>query len=373
MRKLLLLSPALSLIVFSSACRNGDDAAAAQQESMPQMATQVVAIPAEERELVEELELVGETIPKRYVEIMSETPGVISEILVEEGATVSEGQPLFSLDEVKLRSALEEAQANLELSKLNFNRQSSLYEQNLVSKKELDQARQRRDADQALVALRQRQLADSHVVAPFDGRVGERLVNLGQVISAGEILTRLVSTNPIGVEFEAPERFLGQLKIGQSIDISVSAYPNETFSGQIQYIAPYVNSDTRAATIRAWFPNDDQRLLPGMFATLNLQLSLKDRALLIPEAALFRLLGDATATIYVIDENGAAQMRTVEIGARIARFVEIVKGLEAGTQVIVEGYQKIGPGSPVKLAPPEAAAVYTGVPIPSPEKGPTEN
>jgi len=359
MRYLLLLLSAVSLTIVNTACRKGETDGSARQGDMPQMATQVVAIPAQERELVEELELVGETIPKKYVEIMSETPGVISEILVEEGATVSEGQPLFTLDEVKLRSALEEAQANLELSELDFDRQSSLYEKNLVSKKELDQARQRRDADQALVALRQRQLADSHVVAPFGGRVGERLVSLGQVIAAGEILTRLVSTNPIGVEFEAPERFLGELKVGQSIDIRVTAYPNETFSGQIHYIAPYVNSDTRAASIRAWFPNDDQRLLPGMFATLNLQLSLKDQALLIPEAALFRLLGDATAMVYVIDEESVAQMRTIQIGARIPRFVEVVKGLEAGTQVIVEGYQIIGPGSPVKLAPPEAAAVYT--------------
>ena len=322
------------------------------------MGTPVVAVPVSKRPVAEELQLIGTALADEYVEIQAETSGTLAEVLFEEGEVVVAGQVLARLDRRKLVSSMEEAQANLTLSETDFQRITKLFQESLVSSQEYDIARRRLDADRALVDLRKRQLEEAEVIAPFDGILGSRQISPGQVITRDQSLTTLVDIDPIEIEFNVPERFLSVCEVGQTIRLQVAAYPDQSFEGQVYFVAPLIDLRTRTALIKARVANPDGKLLPGMFATLELILTIREEALVIPEAALFRLLPEDSAMVYVVDEEGVAQLRTIKIGARLARLVEARAGLAEGEQVIVEGYQKIGPGSPVALAPPQAAAVY---------------
>jgi membrane fusion protein (multidrug efflux system) len=155
---------------------------------------------------------------------------------------------------------------------------------------------------------------------------------------------------------KVPERYLRQLQIGQQLEFTVAAYPDQKFRGEVYFISPQIDESTRTALIKARIANPEAKLRGGMFASLDLTLQVRDAAILIPEPALMSN-GD-NFSVFVVDEKGTAQTRPVEVGLRLAGKAEVLKGLAAGEKVVVEGVQKLRPGAPVKLAPPEAAAPY---------------
>ena len=320
--------------------------------------TQVVAVAAKVEAVADTLSLIGSLAADEMVALQSETAGVIERIAFEEGQQVEMGQLLMELDQSKLAASVVEAQANLALSQSNFERNQELFDGKLISRQEFDQARTRFEADQALLDLRKRQLKDTRITAPFRGVVGVREVSPGQVISPNVTLTWLVSLDPIKLEFNVPERFLSVCRQGQTLEVKVAAYPEISFTGEVYFVAPFVEPELRTTLVKARIANEESLLKPGMFATVDLTLTVREEAIVIPEPALFRSLDEERAMVYVIDQAGQAQMRTVRVGERKARKVEILQGLTAGEEVIVEGTQKIGPGSPVVRAPAEAAQIY---------------
>ncbi len=320
--------------------------------------TQVVAVAARVETVADTLSLIGSLAADEMIALQSETAGVVEQINFEEGQHVEAGHLLLQLDQSKLAAAVIEAEANLALSQSNFQRNQELLGSELISRQEFDQARTRFEADQALLDLRKRQLKDTRITAPFAGVVGARAVSPGQVISPNTSLTWLVSLDPIKLEFNVPERFLSVCREGQDLEIKVAAWPEDRFQGKVYFVAPFVETDLRTTLVKARIPNKDQRLKPGMFANLDLTLTIRDQAIVIPEPAIFRNLDEERALVYVVDENNLAQLRTVRVGERKSRKVEILQGLDAGEEVIVEGGQKIGPGSPIVRAPEQAAAIY---------------
>lgn len=324
----------------------------------PMMPTQVVAVAAKTEAVADKLSLIGTVAADEMVELKSETAGLVESIHFTEGQHMEKDQLLIELDQSKLQSAVVEAEANQALSQSNFKRNRELLDGNLISKQEFDQSKTRFEADTALVDLRKRQLKDTRITAPFSGTVGSREVSPGQVISQNTTLTWLVSLDPVKLEFNVPERFLSVCKTGQTIDVKVAAYPQNKFEGIVFFVAPFVEPQLRTTLVKATLANPEELLKPGMFATLDLTLTIRDKAIVIPEPAIFRTLDDKRAMIYVVDAENQAQLRTVLVGERKSKKVEILEGLAEGEMVIVEGSQKIGPGSPVKFAPAEAADIY---------------
>jgi len=164
------------------------------------------------------------------------------------------------------------------------------------------------------------------------------------------VLTWLTDLDPVKIEINVPERFVGALKIGQPIEIKVAAYPGKKFKGEIYFISQQLDPTTRTVLIKGKVPNPDSQLKPGMFANLDLTVAVREKALVIPERGLSRVLNDNKAMVFIVDDKSKAQMRPVKLGIRLAGEVEIVEGLQPGEKVIVEGLQKIGPGSVVKVA-----------------------
>lgn len=335
-------------------------------------AVQAVVVVAREHPVAESLALVGSLVANEMVELKSETEGTVQEIRFQEGQRVKTGDPLILLDETKFAAAAAEAEATFKVSASNFERAKTLSQQKLISKQELDQNAASFQAAQAAFDLKKRQLKDARITAPFSGVVSARRISPGQVIDKNTLLTILVDLDPVKVEFNVPERFIGQLKIGQKIMVKLVAYPDRSFEGEVYFIAPYVDEVQRTALLKGKIPNPNNELKPGMFANLDLTLQIKDRAIVIPESAVLSS-GDRTM-VYVVDNQDTAQVRPVRLGIRQAGMVEILTGLATGERVVAEGIQKVRPGGKVKAAeksPPSAgtneAPARTSGALPQPD------
>jgi membrane fusion protein (multidrug efflux system) len=321
------------------------------------MVVQVIAVEAKREPIMETLSLVGTLLANEVVEVKSEIEGMIVSLPFQEGQRVEKGDLLVQLDDSELSAAVAEAEANFKLTQITYERNKQLFNDKLISQQEYDQSQAAFNASRATVERRKSELKHTRIFASFPGVVGGRQVSPGQVISKNTTITWVVDLDRLKAEFSVPERFLGQLRLGQKIQIAVAAFPAEKFVGEVYFIAPQVDPAMRTALIRAYVSNADQKLKPGMFANLDLALRVKEDAVVIPEPALMPI-GDRV-TVLIVDKDQTAQLRPVKVGMRIAGMAEILSGLNSGDLVIVEGTQKARPGGKVRLAPAEAAKPYT--------------
>jgi membrane fusion protein (multidrug efflux system) len=308
-------------------------------------ASRVKAVQVSVQPVEEKISLVASISANESIDVKSEIEGTIAQVNFEEGQPVEEGQLLIRLDTRKWDASVAEAEAEFKLAEANRNRAEAMMKNQTISLQEYDQAMATYEARKASLDLMKQQLKDARILARFSGITGARRVSPGQVIGKDTLLTSLIDIEPVKVEFQVPERFLGQLRVGQSIAFRVPAYPGEEFRGVVYFIDPQVDLTTRTVLVKARQDNKDGRLRPGMFGNLDLILTVREQALVVPESAILRD-GDAVI-LYTIGPEGTALMVPVELGARMPGLVEIVKGLSGGEMVIYEGTQKIGPGAPV--------------------------
>ncbi len=337
----LLAALAIAAPVCFGGCGKRDPADSAGGPVIP-----VVAMEARLQPVTESLSLVGSVLANEVVDIKSETDGIVQEINFQEGQRVAKGDLLLRLDETKFSTALAEAEANFSLSKANFDRASQLVKDHLIAQAEFDQAMAMFNLNQATVDRRKRDLKDARIYAPFAGIIGARYVSPGQVIARDTRLTMLVDLDPVKVELNVPERFLSQVHLEQELLLSVAAFPARKFRGQVYFIAPQVDPATRTALIKAQIPNPNQELKPGMFANLDLTLQVREKAVVVSEAAL--VLTQDKTSVWVVGPDDTVQPREVTVGLRLPGLVEITQGLQGGEKVIVEGVQKVMKGAKVK-------------------------
>ncbi len=311
-------------------------------------AAQAVVVAAKVQAVSETLSLVGTVAANEMVEIKSETEGTVEKVSFTEGQPVKEGDLLLQLDETKFAATANEAEANFKLSQANHERSKQLFRDKLISQQEFDQIAAQFQANQADLDLKRRQLKDAKIRAPFEGVISSRSISRGQVIGKNTTLTWVVDLDPVKVEFSVPERYVGQVRVGQKIEVTVAAYPGRTYSGEVFFVAPFIEPATRTALVKAMIPNEKHELKPGMFANLDLTLQLKEQAIVIPESSVLAS-GDGNV-IYVIDAQDTAQIRPVKLGIRQAGLVEITAGLQPGERVVAEGLQKVRPGGKVKAS-----------------------
>lgn len=356
---LIRLAVFLALLPALAACKKAEGPAqggAPAGKGGGGFAIQVVAVPVRQQPVVESIGLVGSVTANEFVDIKAEADGTVLDIQFAEGQRVEKGAVLVLLDEAKARASLVEAEANHKLSISRYERAAQMLKEKLIPQQEYDQAFAALSVSEATVSLRQRLLRDMKILAPFAGFTGSRQISPGQVISRATPLTSVVDLDTVKIEVNVPERYLSQMRVGQALNFRVAAFPGESFRGEVYFISPQLDINTRTVLVKAKVPNPETKLRGGMFASLDLSLRLREAALVIPEPALMNN-GDRVL-VFVVDDAGKAQMRPIQVGVRLAGFAEVTQGLKEGENVVVEGVQKLAPGMPVKLAPPEAAAPY---------------
>ena len=304
----------------------------------------VSVAPVRSETMAQKLEALGNARANESVDISSKTSNVVTAVRFGDGQRVNRGQGLVQLDAAQTRADVAAAEAAVAESERLYNRSRELMATEALSKAQFDQLEATLKANRARLAAAQARLEDTVIRAPFSGRVGLRRVSVGTLISPGDVITTLDDTSVIKLDFTVPENFLSTLREGLAVRATAPAFSGRTFVGKVSSIDSRVDMNTRAVTVRALLANEDGALRPGMF--LNVALANDDReTLVIPEQA---LTPEAEKQFVFVVADGKAQRREVRIGSRRPGSVEVLAGLRAGEQVIVEGTQKVRDGVPVR-------------------------
>jgi membrane fusion protein, multidrug efflux system len=312
------------------------------------MAVPVETAPVHVGPVQRRLTAVGSLRSNESVIVRPEIAGRIVEFGFQEGERVEKGQPLVLLDDSIWRSAVEQAQAALELSQANYERAVDLLQRKAGTNKARDEAFSQMRVDQAVLELARARLDKSVITAPFDGVVGLRKVSVGDFVNVGQDMVNLEQIDPLKADFRIAEIYLGAVRPGQRIELAVDAFPGETFEGEVYAIDPLIDESGRSIVLRARLPNAEGRLRPGLFARVTLVLNERDDALQIPEQALVPQ-GQEQFVFRVLD--GKAALTKVQVGIRREGMVEIVSGLGPEDEVVTAGQLKIRDGAPVQPLP----------------------
>ncbi|WP_313116950.1 efflux RND transporter periplasmic adaptor subunit [Ectopseudomonas guguanensis] len=373
-RMLIMLGVVLVVVLALAAYKGFSIYQQIQMFSAPQPAISVSAALAEEQPWQGRLPAIGTLKAYQGVDLAAEVDGIVSEVLFESGQKVRLGQPLIQLDSEVERANLATAEAVRSLARVEFERGRSLVSRQNISKSEFDRLNAELLKAQATVSQLRAQLGKKRVLAPFSGTIGIRQVDTGDYLSPGAAIATLQDLSRLHVDFFLPEQRAPQLQVGQRVLVGVAAYPGETFEGQIAAINPKVENETRNLQVRATLSNPDEKLLPGMFANLEVLLPGDETKIVVPETAItYTLYGNS---VYVVkekqdndgkalkDADGNTQLtverRFVETGERRAGRVVIVKGLQAGEQVVTSGQLKLDNGAHVEVVEDPALAIQAG-------------
>jgi membrane fusion protein (multidrug efflux system) len=308
------------------------------------------------------LSAVGSLEAVQGITVSAELSGKIVQIDFKPGSLVKAGELLLRQDTSSEEAQLRAAEAAATLAKLNMERFGKLLIERTIAQSQFDNAEAAYKQAVAQADNIRAGIAKKTIRAPFAGRLGIRLVNLGQVINAGEPIVSLQSLDPIYVNFSLPQQQLPQLKPGLMVRVTADALPGDVIEGKITAINPQVDAATRNIRIQATLANPDERLRPGMFVNVAVVLPARDRVLVIPATAV--LYAPYSDSVFVVeekeDEGGGPPVRFVrqqfaQLGEKRGDFVSVVSGLREGQTVVSTGVFKLRNGQSVvvdnRLAP----------------------
>ncbi|MCW7540379.1 efflux RND transporter periplasmic adaptor subunit [Aquabacterium sp. A7-Y] len=351
-------SPATALAAGEGAPRKGAAAAAPAGGGNGPTGGPVAVEVAQARSatLSEEAQAVGTLRSRQGVVLRPEVAGRIAALGFKDGERVRRGQLLVQLDATLVAAQVRQAEAQLSIARANDKRNRELLAENFVSQASVDQTAANLQVAEAQLALARAQLARTRILAPFDGTVGLRLVNVGDYVNAGADLVNVEDLRTIHVDFRLPERYLPQLQQGQAAAVTLDALPGRRFQARIEALDPQIDADGRSVLARASIANAEGVLRPGMFARVDIELSTRQGVVVVPEEALLPQGGKQ----YVIkavqgrttqgQAARVAQRVEVTTGARRKGQVEIVSGVAADETVVTAGHQRLQrDGAPLRI------------------------
>jgi RND family efflux transporter MFP subunit len=313
------------------------------------------------------------------IDIASQIAGVVKTVHFKSGDDVAAGAPLVDIDDSVDQADLKNGMAQLRNADVTLERQQQLVVGGNTAKAQVDSALAARDSAAASVERTKAIIAQKTIVAPFAGRLGISKVDVGQYVAVGFSMVTLQQLDPIYVDFSTPEQALKTLAVGQEARLTVDAFPGQTFAGKIGAIDARVSQDTRNVLVRAEFANTDHRLLPGMFAQVEIASGAPAEVLTLPRTAIIYSLygdnvfvvkpappkeGEAQAASADKKDNLIVERRFVRIGATRGERVAILEGVEAGDLVVSSGQIKLQPNFPVIIDNPGALPPRAELPKP---------
>jgi membrane fusion protein, multidrug efflux system len=304
------------------------------------------------------------------VVIRPEIAGVVRAIHFTEGGPVRQGQVLFELEDEALvgqmasrRAALRAAEATVEDARRTWERQRELFARDLIARADAERAQtelQRATAEldrlRAELGLAETLRRETRLRAPFAGLISERAVDRGAYVTAGQALATIYQVDPLELEFFLPERHIGAVRRGQAVAVTIAAYHNRAFQGQVDFVSPAVREATRDFLLKATIPNPEGLLRPGAFATALVTVDVREDRPVVPEEA---LVATRLGYLVFVVEDGIAHTREVRIGLRQNGLVEVLDGVAAGERVVRAGHLRLSGGDPVEAVGGEPPAERT--------------
>jgi membrane fusion protein (multidrug efflux system) len=300
---------------------------------------------------------VGTLTAIHSVTLAAELSGRVTEILFDSGQTVHKGQELVRLDTSVEQAQLQAAQADEVLSAQSLKRATALQEHGSNTPADLEAAQAKAASSNAAIAQLRATITKKVIRAPFDGRIGIRQVELGQILGPSSPISTLQSVSPIYAEFWLPQQTLGELRLGMDTSLHTDAFPQAVWSGKITTITPEVDVATRNVRIRASFPNLDGQLRPGMYGNVEVLSPDKRQVLIIPATSvLYAPYGDSVFTVGDKKElkegetaGLVATQKFIRVGERRGDYIAVESGLSAGDTIASGGVFKLRNGQAVAV------------------------
>ena len=323
---------------------------------------------AEYQDWLPQLSAVGSLRAERGADLSAEVAGTVEAIEFTSGDYVKPGQMLLRLRSADDAAHLESLKAAAALAEINYNRDKAQFEAQAISQAVVDSDAANLRSARAQAAEQQALLDKKFVRAPFAGQIGIRAVDLGQYLAAGTKIVTLQQLDPIFVDFYLPQQSLSQIHSGQKVSIATDSFPGQSFDGAISAMDPQVDPGTRNVVVRATLKNSVHKLLPGMYATVSIEVGAPVRYLTLPQTAV--AYNPYGATVYVVahqaaDAKGAsgappagapaqgeglvAKQVFVTTGPTRGDQVAILKGISEGDEIVTSGQIKLRNGALITI------------------------
>ncbi len=290
----------------------------------------------------------------RGADLSAQVAGVVEEIAFDSGNDVPAGKVLLRLKPNDDYAKLQQLQAAAELADQTLKRDQEQLAAQAISQANIDSDVSSLKGARAQVAAQQAMIEEKIVRAPFAGQLGIRQVDLGQYLAAGTAVVTLQALDPMLIDFYVPQQALAKLRTGFSVTAAVDAFPGQTFAGTVESINSKVDPGSRNVQVRASFHNADKRLIPGMFATVQIADGEKKSRITLPQTAItYNPYGDA---VFIVEQHGnddkgqpryTVQQRFVKLGGTRGDQVAIEDGIKPGEVVVTAGQIKLRNGSAV--------------------------
>jgi multidrug efflux system membrane fusion protein len=309
----------------------------------------------------------GKTVAREVVMIQPQVPGRITEIHFTDGARVKRGQPLFTIDPRPFRALVDQAEGNLaqakaalDLAKIDFDRVQNLVNTKAISKSDFDSRKNAVDVADAQVKQREAELQNAQINldycsirSPIDGRAGQRLVDIGNIVKENE--TQLLSIqrlDPIYADFTVTEAQLTSVQENmRNGTLKVEAWlpdaPKAVRNGDLTFLDNAVQDQTGTVKLRATIQNADDYFWPGRFVKVRLVLATQHDAIVVPASS--PQMSAKGPFVYVVKKDATAEMRPITLGQQQGDYVVIQSGVKPGEQVVTNGQLGVTPGGKVRV------------------------
>jgi membrane fusion protein, multidrug efflux system len=308
----------------------------------PLFASGFIVVPAQMNELIYST---GSLIPDEEVELSFEASGKVVEILFNEGSRVKKGELMAKINDKPLQAQLLKLESQLKLSMEREFRQRQLLGSDAISRESYDQALTELQSLEADILLIKARISETELRAPFDGIVGLRMISEGAYATTQTKIVQLVKLSPLKLEFSVPERYAGEILPGFPVTFVVDGI-QKTFEAKVYAVAPKVDVNTRTIIVRALYPNINEELKPGRFASVRALLSQVENTISVPTQAIIPEMDGEKVFVY---RKGKAEEIRVTLGLRTESHIQIRSGLSFGDTLLTSAILQLRHQLPVQL------------------------
>jgi membrane fusion protein (multidrug efflux system) len=294
----------------------------------------VVAVP---RMIEDKIYATGSVLANEEVEIRAEVPGRITSINFQEGSAVRKGDLLVKINDSELQAQLKMLRLEEKLAADDVFRKEKLIEMKAISQEELDIAVNQLGVIRARIDLVASQIEKTSIFAPFSGRIGLRYASPGGYISSSMLIARMQQNDPVKIDFNIPEKYMGNINAGKEIQFTIAG-SDSLFSGTIYAVEPRIDPSTRTFTARARCLNPGGLIAPGAFAKVSITLETIPDALVLPTDA---IATDIRGEKVFLSRNGKAVTAYVGTGIHTEKEVQVISGIKANDTILITGLMQV--------------------------------
>jgi membrane fusion protein (multidrug efflux system) len=307
---------------------------------------QVITLTLEPRRLEDKINLPAMVEPYEDVWVKAEVPGQVVEVLTQEGDAVEKGQVLIRLDDRDYRTRLSRIEANYQLAKLDYDRNEALVKKMVASRAKLDTIEAQLKDLEAQMGEAQLALSRTQITSPLCCLLNEIKAKRGDFVSVGDPVARIIQLDPVKVTVGVPESDVAAIFDLDQADVIVEALNKRRVRGEKMYLSRQPQTLARLYDLELRVPNPDGRILPGMFARVELVKAVFRRALAVP---LYAVITQGEERFVYVEKDGRAEKRNIQLGILVGWQVQVISGLKPGDRVVVVGHRFLDDGQPVKV------------------------